>query len=402
MKRLLLIAAFAFAIFPACTKVEQEELPAVKISFNVSHYSAGTKADPGTVSNLQSETNQFSSKAFLHAAGYKSRTQDMFGTAGDLVKYHAPAQAGDRAVWEPDNEYFWPKMEQSYINFVSWYSNVAGLTTQMFNPENVSELQMNWGTASNPVTIDSDDNILFADLAYKYSNNATRYTSVSNVSEGVPTLFHHALAKVAFKIKLKTSTQTTKTIWDVSVQSVSLKVGNNGYLPLTIAAADTTGHTTGTIPWKVNGVEATSTIIGWSRPAAADQTLETVSGFESPVISGFAPTDASNLESNAEWLLAERTVMPQTLGSTVKFGITFKIDIFHADANGEKDGSAYSQEIVTISERDLASLVSSIPEWHMNTKYIYTITIDPVSNKVYFDPAVYYWIENTENVAIER
>ena len=402
MKKLLLIAAFAFAIFPACTKVEQEEMPAVKISFNVSHYSTGTKADPNTQSSLQEETTQFTTKAFLHATGYKSRTQDMFGAAGDQVKYHAPAQVGGRASWEPDNEYYWPKMEQSYINFVSWYSNVAGLTAQVFNPENVSELQMNWGTEVNPVTIDGDDNILFADLAYKYKNNATRYTTVSNVSEGVPTLFHHALAKVAFKIKLKTSTQTTKTIWDVSVQSVSFKVGNNGYLPLTIAAADTTGQSTTTIPWKVNGDDATSMIVGWSRPAAADQTLETVSGFESPVITGFAPKDASSLESEAELLLAERTVMPQTLGSTVKFGITFKIDVFHADSNGDKDGNAYSQEIVTISERDLAALVSSIPEWHMNTKYIYTITIDPVSTRVYFDPAVYYWLENNENVAIER
>lgn len=397
MKKFLSIAALALLFFSACSKVEQEEMPARKISFNVSHYFSGTKADPSTQHALQGETEQFTSKAFLHAEGYLDATQDMFGTAGDLVKYHAPVGEG-RATWETDNEYFWPKAEGSYINFASFYSKNA---KSQFSASGVTETSMSWGDATHPIQIVSDDNILFADLAYHFKNNETRNQLVSNVSEGVPTLFHHALAKIAFNVKLRTSSQAVKTIWDVTVEGATLKVGNNGYLPLTISASSLTGTSATTIPWTVNGSAATSDIVGWSRPAAADATQETISSeFQTATFSGFAPKTLDGTthiyETAAQTLLSERTVLPQVLGTDVKLSVTFRINIYH-DVNGDnvKDESTpYSQEVVTIAEQNLSSLVSTIDSWKMNTKYIYTITIDPVNSKIVFDPAVVDWLDD--------
>ena len=416
MKKFLSIAALALLFFSACSKVEMEEMPARKISFRVSRYSAGTKADPTTKSALQGETEEFTTKAFLYADdgnGSYLPTQDMFGASGDLVKYHAPSVNEIRATWETDNEYFWPKSESSYINFVSFYSEN---TKTQFVATGVTETAMNWGTDESPITIVSDDNILYADLAYHFKNNETRNQLVSNVSEGVPTLFHHALSKVAFKVKLKTSKASAKSIWDVTIQGASLTVGNNGYLPLSIPSSSLTGTEAVTIPWQVSGTAATSEIVGWSRPSTG-ATWETISSeFETVTFTGFAPktlnATTNVYEVEAQDLLAERTVLPQDLTADldednvpdVKLSVTFKIDIYH-DANGDgtkDEATPYSQEIVTISNQSLSTLVSTIPNWRMNTKYIYTISIDPVNTKIVFDPAVVDWTDDTPVGTINR
>ena len=390
MKKFFFFAAAALVALAACSKVETIETPARKIGFNVGTYKAGTKADPATKHALQDETNSFSSKAWLHANGAAAGT-DFFGT-GETVSF----TAGTPNVWEPSNEYFWPKAADSYINFVSWFA------TNSKNPTTVSETALQWGTSAAPVTIAKDDNFLFADEAWRFSsnNNPATYTAVSGVSEGVPTLFHHALAKVQFNVKLKTTTQSTKTIWDVAIQTASLKIGKDGYLALTNADPSTAATT---VAWKVGSAAATSDIVGWARPSSP--TLETIvetSSTASDVTKDFAKLTFENFapktltdgkyESAAQEFLAERTVLPQTLGTTVKFAMTFKISLFHDSNNdGNKDGAAYSEEIVTLTEENLATLVNTITAWNMNTKYVYNVTIDPVGKKVLFDPAVVDW-----------
>ena len=393
MKKFFFFAAAALVALAACSKVETVEIPARKIGFNVGTYKAGTKADPASKHALQGETESFSSKAFLHAdAGSGMTVQDMFGTTGETVSF----TAGTPNVWEPANEYFWPKAASSYINFVSWYSKNA---KAQFSAAGVTEIAMDWGTTSSPVVIDSTDNILFADLAYNLKDNKTDFISTSGVSEGVPTLFHHALARLQFNMKLKTETISTKTVWDVAIQEATLTVGNNGYLALAIPTADTTGKTATTIPWKVGGVAATSDIVGWARPASpTNETIVEVgkgSGTEALAkltFEGFAPKSSSDTATAPQVFLEERTVMPQTLGSTVQFSLKFKISLFHGN-NGAKVGNAYSEEIVEIPATNLSTLVSSITDWKMNTKYIYNVTIDPVGKKVLFDPAVVDWAE---------
>ncbi|MCR5276481.1 MAG: fimbrillin family protein [Bacteroidales bacterium] len=396
MKKFFFFAAAALVALAACSKVDTVETPARKIGFNVGTYKAGTKADPSTKHALQGETNSFSSKAFLHAdAGSGMTVQNMFGTTGETVSF----TAGTPNVWEPSNEYFWPKAASSYINFVSWYSKN---TKSQFSAANVTEISMDWGTNASPVTIDSTDNILFADLAYNLKENKKDFITTSGVAEGVPTLFHHALAKLQFNMKLKTSTVSTKTIWDVAIQEATLTIANNGYLALAIPVADTANKTKTTIPWKVGNDAATSDIVGWARPStgSTNETLVETSSTAANTtktlaklsFETFAPKSLSDTATTAQVFLAERTVMPQTLGSNVQFSLKFKISLFHGN-NGAKVGDAYSEEIVEIPVTNLTTLVPSITDWKMNTKYIYNVTIDPVGKKVLFDPAVVDWAE---------
>ena len=394
MKKYFILAAAALVALTACTKMDvTNDTPARRVSFNVGTFKAQTKADPGTKHALQGETESFSSLAWLHANGATDGTA-FFG-AGETITYDSTVPE-----WAPSTEYFWPKSADSYINFVSWFA------TNSKNPTTKTETALSWGTAAAPVTIAKDDNILFADEAWRFSsnNNPATYTTTSGVAEGVPTLFHHALAKIQFNMKLKTTTKSTKTIWDVAVQTATLKIGNNGYLDL-VNADPTTASTT--VAWKVGTTPATSEIVGWARPTTP--TLETIvetSSTASDVTKDFAKLTFENFapktltdgkyESASQEFLAERTVLPQTLGTTVKLAMTFKISIFHdADEDGTKDGAAYSEEVVTISETDLKDLVSTITAWNMNTKVVYNVTIDPVGKKVLFDPAVVDWATNT-------
>ena len=397
MKKYFIFAVAAMAAMAACSKVETtDNTPGRKIAFEVANYAGQTKAaeDPASV---LAETDNFKSKAWLHANGEATGT-NFFGTAAD--SYVETVTYNGSNAWEPALEYFWPKGTGSYINFVSWFA------TNSKAPSTVSETVMEWGTSAAPMTIATNDNILFADEAWRYTDNAETY-KFDGVTKGVPTLFHHALAKIKFNLRLSTETPSTKSIWDVEVKTATLKVGNNGYLAL--VNEDKT--TTGTQPWKVGtsystGAAATSASIGWARPATS--TLETIvettstasdvtKEFAKPLFEDFQPKTAatgSPFKTDQQVLLAERTVMPQIIeNGVVTFGLTFTIKIYHdADENGTKDGDAFSEELITIENTtNLFTLVNTVADWKMNTKYTYNVTIDPVGRKVLFDPAVAEW-----------
>ncbi len=401
MKKYFVFAAAALVALAACSKVETDETPAKKISFNATTYVAQTKADPTTHHSLYTTegVSAFQSKAFLFADSDGDGdldAQNMFGTAGETVTYSTTNHE-----WVPANEYFWPKAANSYINFVSWYSKNA---KSQLVPAEITTAAMNWGTNSAPVTIVSDDNILFADVAWRFKDNVREDPTYGydSVTEGVPTLFHHALAKLSFDMKLKTTTASTKTIWDVEIQEADLIIANNGYLPLVNAAPS--GTASATSAWKVGSDAATSGIVGWTAGSSTETISEgssataSTTAFGKLLFENFAPKTLTDrkYESTSQVFLAERTVMPQTLGSTVKFMLKFKIKLFHDTNNdGTKDGAAYSEEVITITEQNLTALVSAPTSWNMNTKVKYTITIDPVGKIVKFDPAVVDWAENT-------
>ena len=413
MKKYFIIAAAAIVAMAACSKVETDNTPGRKISFEVGSYSAQTKADPATTSSIRTETNDaFKSKAWLHANGEAGT--DFFGVAvangTDATSYvETVSYLTASSTWEPELEYFWPKGAGSYINFVSWFA------TNGKNPSTISETAMNWGTDAAPMTIATNDNFLFADEAWRYRDNVSTYGHDS-VEKGVPTLFHHALAKVAFNVRLSTVTASTKSVWDVDIQTVELKVANNGFLAL----VNEDPNANKTNPWGLGeaydaddvDTHATSDNIGWTRPSTG-ATLETIveaggTGTEEFVavqFSDFKPTTATSSAPNTsgafQTLLAERTVMPQAIdGGEVTFKMTFYIRIFHADNEGNKaefngttgitDDDAFSTELITV-EGNLHDIVGAIDNWKMNTKYIYNVTIDPVGRKVLFDPAVVDW-----------
>ena len=382
MKKFFFFAAAAVVAIASCTNVDLIETPANKVSFQIANYAAPQVKAAGDT--LAFGEDHFYSKAFLHANGSAS-AQPFFGD------YETISQVGTE--WVPSKDYFWPKAADSYINFVSWYTN-------RLNPTTITEIALQWGASGSAVTIQPADTIMFADEAWRFKDNTDsddKFKNISGVTEGVPTLFHQALARLSFNLRLKTDQIATKTIWDVTVKTDTLKIQNTGYLNLTNADPNGAANASQTVAWQAGGVDATSSIVGWTAASGTEEIRESshasgASYFNELAFEGFAPKDADHQATDYQVYLPERTVMPQTLGTDVKFAMTFEIKIYHdADSDGTKDGDAYSTEIVPIAEQNLTALVPTITAWNMNTKVINNISIDPVGKTVKFDPAVIKW-----------
>ena len=233
MKKFFIIAAAALVVFTACTKIEDiDTAPAKKITFQAASYVPQTKANV----SIMPEFTSFPCKAFLHAAGY-SETQNMFGpdgdTSGDVVTT-TPSQV---AYWAPSHDYYWPKDATSYVNFVAWYDKNNAPTTS-------TETSLVWSNR----TIQTSDNILFADEAWHYKQNpSAEYHKDGSVTEGVPMLFHHALAQLCIKANV-TKASEGNTSWDVTLSDITLAgVFNQGTLSL--SNTEPSGTTPATQPW---------------------------------------------------------------------------------------------------------------------------------------------------------
>lgn len=367
MKKYFVFAAAALVALAACSKVEIDEkaIPDTKIAFEVASYASQT-----TKANTALED-----ESFEHFYTYAN----MFQPYGDPAAYMNNVEIlytnGTPKVWAPAQDYYWPKNTASYINFYS-YVNTKPTGTGTLTPSvsfDVSTMKTATITYTDKV-IESTDNILLADPALHQNGNLTNYTSISNVTSGVPTLFRHLIAKVSFTVKLQTDeskkSATNKfvvTILNAGANTSTLVAHQKGSFTATHTDVSTAA-TTGT--WTMPNV--------WT-PSETPQT-ETINMLTPEL------TLAVNTTScDAQTLLAERTVMPQTLSATNAFNLAFRVDTYQGSA-----ATPYMSEIIKFNGA-ISTLVSGITAWNKNTKYIYNIIIDPVSSKITFDPVVEEW-----------
>lgn len=349
MKKFFIIAAAALVAFTACTKIEDiDTAPAKKITFQAASYVPQTKANV----SIMPEFTSFPCKAFLHAAGY-SETQNMFGDNGEIISAYTSGDAvtttpADVAYWAPSHDYYWPKDATSYVNFVAWYDKNNGA------PTTSTETSLVWSNR----TIQTSDNILFADEAWHYKQNpAGQYKMDGSVSEGVPMLFHHALAQLCIKANV-TKASEGNTSWDVTLEDISLAgVFNQG--TLTLSNTEPSGTTPATQPW--TGSWATSGDAG--SVAMSDVTTP--------------------LTTDAVDVLTMQNVLPQTVTNNVV--LNFKYNISY-----KYNGTEYAHEKITAALQ-LNNITNAISAWEMNKKITYTITINPETTVIRIDPAMVDW-----------
>ena len=347
-KFFIAIAALALVASAACTKTNPEEKKAEKISFQVANYMPQTKA----ISLIEDGITSFQCKAFMYGEGVGTENmQDFFGANGEII---TPDNTDDPTEWAPSHEYYWPKSAKSYINFFSWYDTGAGPA--------VTNGTMKW---ENRV-IATGDNIMYADPAWHFQNNDHSLYNKNQVTKGVPTLFHHALAQVEFRAyATKLSNTDPAVTWTVKLTDIKIgKIVNKGTLSLTAtepAATElnTKGEWTGTPAWLASTAEADK-----GELSPADYTLtETAAAF-----------------------LANQSVLPQALAG---INLTFKLDITTNYAAVEGGAGAASNHEIIETTVPLTSFGTEAPTaWDLNTKYIYTLKVVPSENKVLFDPAV--------------
>jgi len=372
MKKLYTILAIAALAAVGCSKTEvgsESLLSDEKIAFEVASFMDQTKAAGDAATTLNAE-------GFTTFYTYAN----LFPEIGDTQVYMdnvAINYTADPKQWAPARDYYWPKAAGSYINFYSYVNTASQDPAITFN----SEKTVATATYSDK-TIAAADNILLADAALKQNGNLTTYTGISGVTSGVPTLFRHLLAKVAFKVQLVTTDEkkSANTKFVVTILNAGETLSN--------VKADQKGSYTAT-----NTFDDVKHTLAWTAPAiwtpSASPVIETIN-FLTPELTLAKNTITSGDPAD---LLAERSVMPQTLDADNDFTLSYKVDTYY-----DEEASPYMSETFKVTGK-LATLVSTIGAWNKNTKITYTIKIDPVGNKVTFDPAVEEW--GTENGTLE-
>ena len=338
----------------SCTSVEVDPTPGKRVTFSVGSYVPQTKA----VSLNSEGITSFSSKGYLYAEGI-DHVQDFFVAAGETITYNPSTPE-----WSPSRTYYWPKSSQSYVNFVSWYDKNG-------QPATATQTAMSWVIDGSSRTLAPDDNIMFADVAWRYNDNATEYVATSGVSEGVPTLFHHALARVKFQAKATPVSEGTTT-WSVSITNFKLEgVRKQGTLSLTNADPGSTG----TRAWWT-GTQGSDP--AWSLSGAAD------------TLSRAGQTFNLTVNDQPVAIMNTRSVLPQpTTDMQLSFDYAIRTDY-------DNSGSNYVIERLhkTIA---LSSFTSAAGSWEMNQSITYTITINPKSNLILFDPVCTDWVSDPNN-----
>ena len=363
----------------------------------------------------------FKSQAFIHAAQADGTiaAPAAFFVAGtnnvESINYDGTSS------WKPAHPYYWPKSPKSSISFFSWYDFEDQVTPTIsgFASDGAS-VTLAWGDR----TVALKDNVMYADAAYHYKKNANgdQNHKLDGVTEGVPTLFHHALAKVRFNVKqnpMKQQDGTTDnyTFWDVTLSNVALSSGtikNNGRFALTETSKTTTA-TQGTWTLPTNSI--------WAAPTGSQTYLTANLGnasgnvFDTDVARGVdnssnpvlltdtaVPLTGTNFMADNYF-----TVLPQDIANSVTLTFKYTIKTYYGTQAQYDAGTATLVSTETINVNDLGPTVANygVPytdtgiqlnaitgastRWQMNHRYVYNIIINPQTSMILYDPAVADW-----------
>jgi len=358
MKKYLILSLAALAALAACTKTASvADTQNDEISFQVANYA--TKA------NVEFTNADFGTYAW-HKTDAAEGAQS---TTAVFMENEKVAKVGSE--WKTvDNTYFWPKTGS--VDFISYspYAKEGGPT--------VSENTIAW----TGYKVAADD-LMYADKAPGQTQNVKTY-----YTEGVPTLFHHALAKLSFKVKANflewkheaekdeagnvlVAESTTK--WEVTLKSAKLSgIKNIGDLSLPLAADGKT--------WTLPTTKV------WANPTGAAEAIELVTTKdESGALSQTLTTTAADLYDAKSFF-----VLPQELVAAAQ-QITLVFHIKTTLANGKIIEEDYNKTL------DLKAF-SSISSWQMNQNIVYVIKIKPTATTDPKDPD--HNDDNPEDVTI--
>lgn len=387
MKKFLIIAVAALAA-GACSKVDTPEYQGGKeITFEVAKY-VQTKASGSVYDN-----GAFGTYSWFTTTGY-APTVFMVNEEVDLVS----------GAWKTkNNTFYWPKTGS--VEFIS-YSPFNGTNASADSNPAITPTTITY-TGVNTAAVDATDKPLNID--YMYADKAIASKNINVVTDGVesgysgvPTIFHHALAKLSFNIKAnfvswKDSNTNTTTTWDVYVTSAKISGFKTvGDCTLTLNT-DAEGVT---IPWN-----KPSTTVGsnkynvWTNlsGASAEQELIDPTTYPTGVL---LTTDVQNLNS------ASGFVMPQILeDNTQKIELTIHITTHLAN------GLTIEEDFNPVID---IKAISTLKAWEMNQNIIYTINIkptakadtnghdnDPEDVTISFDPAVSDWTNVSATATIQ-
>lgn len=363
MKKLFFIAIAAMAI-AACAKTEVDG-PAVKaIGFQ-----------PANQLNTKVTGSVFPQNETFGTYAWTAGTQGEYFIENQEVSFNATAN-----FWSTATPYYWPKNQT--VDFFSYYPyNVAGTVPTV---EKTKITYNNIDFTANQV------DLMYADKAVGYTDNANQVEDGQNAYEGVPTIFRHAGAKVKVYVILGDNEKTeavtgTVTKWDVVLKQVVLSgLYTKGSCELNLSSTD-------------NG------IIPWTKPADANGYYvwtpdATITNDEDNTL--YKDVQNRNLvKGEGQLVIPEIYVLPQTLVAKQQV-IALTVDITtYRKLQGETEFTQVLVQNDKVVSADLLidtnDLNTSVFAWEMNQAITYNITLGPAGKQITFDPAVDAWEPKT-------
>ena len=359
MKKYILLAAAALVVFAGCSKIENAPEAQREISFAVAKH-LQTKAGD----NVVYDTNiPFGTYAW-YTAGTTEGSQGVDFMTNETVGFVSP-------VWKTTvHTFYWPKTGS--VDFIS-YSPFDGTNGTADSAPEVTKTTITYSgiTAADvdylyadKVTVDAATGVNTNNVNIDLNDDADRTAYSGAQYSGVPTLFRHALAKVAFRVKanfLEWGDGADKTTWKLTL--MHFKVGGvytKGDLHLSWDGS-------AWVPQDANKI--------WENPSDKTADQELANGL-------VLTTDFQDLAA-----LTNPFVLPQKVDDQQ---VTIKLKIETTLANGNPLIEYYEK---TFDLKD----ISSLEYIKMNQNIVYNISIKPTATSGSTDPSTF---DNPEDVTI--
>lgn len=363
MKKLLFLAAVVGVAFTSCTKEEGADKASTnqEITFEVAKYKpTSSRAEVAFPTDQSFGTYAYYENNLM--AGHS-----IFIDNTEIIN----KVSGTTSYWAVKGEtYYWPT--QGHLDFISYAPYNEDATSPAVPKISDDDTQQTIKYEGFKVDASQPVDLLYSDKAMQQTANTVNYGFV-----GVPTLFHHALAKLNFRVKAFRMNNADEspdavTSWAITVNKITIEnIYDEGSVTMKTTNVHDAGATTvqwtntiATVPYNVWSNTSSTTSKSW----AFDQALTTT-----------ARTYGAGMTDPAEGYF----ILPQALAAqTQKITIDYTIVTTAPGAHtGTKEYSAtkYFNEF------------PAIPAWEMGKNIIYTIEIDPVGDEIHFAPAVVDW-----------
>lgn len=364
MKKFFLLAAVVGVALTSCVKNEGTAVVADQneITFEVAKFKASSRVEVAFPTDLS-----------FGAYAYYENTENpgTHTTYIDNAEVVYKVSNGNGYWAAKEHTYFWPT--QGHLDFVSYAPYNADATSPAVPKISDSDVQQTLKYEGFKVDAANPVDLLYSDKAMQQTANTVNYGFT-----GVPTLFHHALAKLNIKVKafrINNADESPKAVtsWTVVVKKITLSgIYNEGNLTMKTTNVHNAGATT--VQWE-NTITAVPYDV-WSNTSsqvtkewACDQTLTTT---------------ARHYGAGTADVAENYFVLPQALVSD-----TQQITIEYAITTKAPEGQTGVKEYV--ATKNLSDF-PAVPAWEQGKNITYTIDIDPVGDEIHFAPAIVDWV----------
>lgn len=367
MKKTLLVAALVGVAFTSCVKNEESVSieKQQQVTFEPAAYKAGSRAEVAFPT-----TEKFGAFAYLSSSTY-DHTLFM---DNEQVGYFEGINGASSYWATTETTYYWPESVGSHLDFICYFPYNADKThaavPQILDSDGQQTMSYNGFVvdAENPV------DLMYADKAMTQTHNTGNYNNFT----GVPTLFHHALAKLNFKVKTsKLQSIDGQTKWSTVVKSIKL----DGI------------RTTGSVTLKTVNDHSKMTLVAWTntnitteRPYDVWTTVNTVTTSKTWTFDQTLTVTAEDYQDKVNNIKAtEYYVMPQAFIDGAQT-LTIVYEVTTTTPGGHTGTKEHTTTI------DFYDFTNDVKAWEMGKNITYTLQVDPEGNVIQFAPAVVDWV----------